>query len=275
MADIHKLDINGLRTDELLSRYIDGDLKAGALADFEEKLANDPTLRLRLERFQKHDQLLKAASRANATSVSPLVVARLEQAQKAKRPSWPRAAAGLSLAASIAVVVTVGLFGLNTDLGGNAGFQMDSKLAAALTTQGSRAEGWEAIDDTRDFRAVLTFPAANGNWCREFMVASGEEHWRGVACRNQDSWVTQVMAREVFLDQSAGYRTASAGDIDQVSRFIDAEATDVALSRSQETAVIRDGWHSVTRTAPIHSPFGCIRLLTYAGARAPACLHCC
>jgi len=126
MADIHKLDINGLRTDELLSRYIDGDLKAGALADFEEKLANDPTLRLRLERFQKHDQLLKATSRANATSVSPLVVARLEQAQKAKRPSWPRAAAGLSLAASIAVVVTVGLFGLNTDLGGNAGFQMDS-----------------------------------------------------------------------------------------------------------------------------------------------------
>jgi len=243
MADIHELDINGLRTDELLSRYIDGDLKAGALADFEEKLANDPTLRLRLERFRKHDQLLKAASRANATSVSPLVVARLEQAQKAKRPSWPRAAAGLSLAASIAVVVTVGLFGLNTDLGGNAGFQMDSKLAAALTTQGSRAEGWEAIDDTRDFRAVLTFPAANGNWCREFMVASGEEHWRGVACRNQDSWVTQVMAREVFLDQSAGYRTASAGDIDQVSRFIDAEATDVALSRSQETAVIRDGWH--------------------------------
>jgi hypothetical protein len=51
------------------------------------------------------------------------------------------------------------------------------------------------------------------------------------------------MAREVFLDQSTGYRTASAGDIDQVSRFIDAEATDVALSRSQEIALIRDGWH--------------------------------
>jgi len=136
----------------------------------------------------------------------------------------------------------VGLFGLNTDLDSNAGIQMDSTLAAALTTQASRAEGWETLDDARDFRAVLTFPAANGNWCREFMVASGEEHWRGVACRNQDSWVTQVMAREVFLDQSTGYRTASAGDIDQVSRFIDAEATDVALSRSQETAVIRDGW---------------------------------
>jgi hypothetical protein len=224
MADIHTLDIDGLRTDELLSRYIDGDLKAGALADLEEKLANEPALRLRLERFQKHDQLLKAASRANATSVSPLVVARLEQAQAPKRPGWPRAAAGLSLAASI------------------AGIQMDSTLAAALTTQASRAEGWETLDDARDFRAVLTFPAANGNWCREFMVASGEEHWRGVACRNQDSWVTQVMAREVFLDQSTGYRTASAGDVDQVSRFIDAEATDVALSRSQETAVIRDGW---------------------------------
>jgi hypothetical protein len=50
------------------------------------------------------------------------------------------------------------------------------------------------------------------------------------------------MAREVFLEESGGYRAASAADVDQVSRFIDAEATDVALSAGQEAAVIDANW---------------------------------
>ena len=73
-------------------------------------------------------------------------------------------------------------------------------------------------------------------------MASQEDHWRGVACRHDGSWVTQVMAREVFLEASKGYRTASAADVDQISRFIDAEAADVALSASQEANVIGANW---------------------------------
>jgi hypothetical protein len=243
MADIHTLDIDGLRRDELLSRFLDGDLTAGEQADLEEKLANDAGLRARLESFKHQDDLIKASFRARSTTVSPILVARLQKDDKQPAPShWQGRTAGIGLAASVVLAITVGLFGLQAGPGSENGFEMDSSLAQALSQTPSRAEGWDALDDDRNFRAVLTFPAASGNWCREFMVARSEDHWRGVACRHDGSWVTQVMAREVFLEESDGYRTASAADVDQVSRFIDAEATDVALSAGQEAAVIDANW---------------------------------
>ena len=243
MADIHTLDIDGLRRDELLSRFLDGDLSAGEQADLEEKLANDAGLRARLQSFKRQDDLIKASFQAKSTTVSPILVARLQKGVTQPAPSrWQGRTAGIGLAASVVLAVTVGLFGLQAGPSSKNGFEMDPSLAQALSQTPSRAEGWDALDDDRNFRAVLTFPAASGNWCREFMVARNEDHWRGVACRHDNSWVTQVMAREVFLEESNGYRTASAADVDQVSRFIDAEATDVALSASQEAAVIDANW---------------------------------
>ena len=243
MADIHTLDMDGLRRDELLSRFLDGDLSSGEQADLEEKLANDASLRARFESFKQQDDLLKASFRAKSTTVSPILVARLQKDDTQTAPSrWQRQATGLGLAASVVLAVTVGLMGLQAGPGTENRFEMDTSLAQALSQTPSRAEGWDALDDDRNFRAVLTFPAASGNWCREFMVARSEDHWRGVACRHDGSWVTQVMAREVFLEESNSYRTASAADVDQVSRFIDAEATDVALSAGQEAAVIDANW---------------------------------
>ena len=243
MADIHTLDIDGLRRDELLSRFLDGDLNAGEQADLEEKLANDGILRTRLESFKRQDELLRAAFRSKSTVVSPVLLARLERdGQQVASPGWQGWTAGIGLAASVVLAITVGLFGLKVNPSNESGFEMDASLAQALSQTPSRAEGWDALDDQRNFRAVLTFPAASGSWCREFMMASDEDHWRGVACRHDGSWVTQVMAREVFLEASNGYRTASAADVDQISRFIDAEAADVALSASQEAAVIGANW---------------------------------
>ena len=91
-------------------------------------------------------------------------------------------------------------------------------------------------------RVVLTFPAADGTWCREFLVAQAESHWRGVACRNEGSWVTEVIGREVFLEQAAAYRPAGAADADKVARFIDHAAVDVALGPREEAAVLEAGW---------------------------------
>ena len=244
MADIHTLDIDGLRRDELLSRFLDGDLNAGEQADLEEQLANDDALRTRLESFKRQDELVRAVHRSKSTAVSPVLLAHLERdgQQVTSPPRWQGWTAGIGLAASVVLAITVGLFGLQVGPNNESGFEMDASLAQALSQTPSRAEGWDALDDQRNFRAVLTFPAASGSWCREFMVASDEDHWRGVACRHDGSWVTQVMAREVFLEASNGYRTASAADVDQISRFIDAEAADVALSASQEAAVIDANW---------------------------------
>ena len=77
---------------------------------------------------------------------------------------------------------------------------MDKQLAQALEHSPSGATGWEHLDDNRGFRSVLTFPAADGRWCREFLLAHDESHWRGVACRDEGTWVNQVVGSEVFLE---------------------------------------------------------------------------
>ena len=120
--------------------------------------------------------------------------------------------------------------------------QIDAVLAQALDTAPSTAEGWNIIDDERALRVVLTFPAADGQWCREFMLASDASHWRGVACRSAQSWVTQVIGREVFLEQQGGYRTASAATSHPIEQFIDQTATDIALSADEEIAFIARSW---------------------------------
>ena len=54
--------------------------------------------------------------------------------------------------------------------------------------------------------------------------------------------VNQVVGSEVFLEQETQYRPAGAGDSEQVARFIDETATDVALGPQQEAALIGSGW---------------------------------
>jgi hypothetical protein len=119
---------------------------------------------------------------------------------------------------------------------------MDVHLAQALEHSPSRASGWEQLDGARDFRSVLTFPAADGRWCREFMLAHNESHWRGVACRDEGTWVNQVVGSEVFLERETQYRPAGSGDTEKVARFIDETAADVALGPQQEAALIASGW---------------------------------
>ena len=119
---------------------------------------------------------------------------------------------------------------------------MDPQLADALEHSPSRASGWETLGNDRVFRGVLTFPAADGRWCREFLLGQNESQWRGVACRDSGEWVNQVVGSEVFLEQETQYRPAGAADSEQVARFIDETATDVALGPQQEAALIASGW---------------------------------
>lgn len=119
---------------------------------------------------------------------------------------------------------------------------IDAQMAQALESSPSRASGWETLDDERKFRSVLTFPAVDGTWCREFLLAHRESNWRGVACRDGGNWVNQVVGSEVFLNQETQYRPAGADDTESVARFIDETATDVALGPQQEAALIQSGW---------------------------------
>ena len=244
MAEIHNFDIQGHQRDQQLCRFLDGEMSDAEMAEFEDKLTTNPELRRRLEQFEHNDVLLRASQPDAEQTVTPRVVALLSSPSREhsfnSNRSWFKP---LSAAASITLA-----FGLVLAMALNVGTSepdipnMDRNLVAALDTLPSRADGWDRLDDGRSLRAVLTFPAADGKWCREFLVASQETHWRGVACRNEDTWVTQILGRELYVDTNAGYRTASASDNDAIARFVDQNATGIALSASEEQGLISANW---------------------------------
>ena len=242
MAEIHKFDFAAHRDDELISRYLDGEATADDCAKVEAALGNNSAFAARFAVFQENDALLKSLHVDSEPSVPPSLIAKLTVAEK---PSSSTARRSLfAIAASVTLAVALGLALKTTNPDSDLTPRMSRALASALETLPSRAQGWDTLEDGSELRAVLTFPAADGNWCREFMLASNENHWRGVACRENNTWVTQVIGREVFLDRESGYRPAGAQDNDHVARFIDSTATDVALSASTERRLIQTNWAS-------------------------------
>lgn len=227
--------------DHLLSMYIDNELDAERTIALVTRLQRDASLRARLTSMEANDAALRRLVKAKAPvpkHLAPLVrgdnVTTMPSARNWTHP------AGVALAAGFAVVVAL-VGSLNRADVFNP-MTMDPQLASALEHSPSQATGWEQLENGRDFRSVLTFPAADGRWCREFLLAQDESHWRGVACRDNGKWESQVVGSEVFLEQETQYRPAGAGDSEQVARFIDETATDVALGPQQEAALISSGW---------------------------------
>ena len=237
------VDMAGTRVDDdhLLSMYIDNELDAERTIALVTRLQRDASLRARLTSMEANDAALRRLVKAKASvpkHLAPLVrgdnVTTMPSARNWTHP------AGVALAAGFAVVVAL-VGSLNRADVFNP-MTMDPQLASALEHSPSQATGWERLENGRDFRSVLTFPAADGRWCREFLLAQDESHWRGVACRDNGKWESQVVGSEVFLEQETQYRPAGAGDSEQVARFIDETAADVALGPQQEAALISSGW---------------------------------
>ncbi len=238
------VDMDGSRVDDdhLLSMYMDNELDAEQIIGLANRLKSEPVLRARLTQLEENDGLVKQVYTQSAVNV-PDHVAALISADNVTllRPAsqwrrWTTAAVAASCAAVVAMMVNTNQTAVFNPM------TIDAQMAQALESSPSRASGWEALDDERTFRSVLTFPAADGNWCREFMLAHRESNWRGVACRDDGNWVNQVVGSEVFLNQETQYRPAGADDSQSVARFIDETATDVALGPQQEAALIRSGW---------------------------------
>jgi len=237
------VDMAGTRVDDdhLLSMYIDNELDAERTIALVTRLQRDASLRARLTSMEANDAALRKLVKGKASvpeHLAPLVKADNVTIMPSAR-NWIHPA-GVALAAGFAVVVAL-VSSLNRADVFNP-MTMDPQLASALEHSPSQATGWERLENGRDFRSVLTFPAADGRWCREFLLAQDESHWRGVACRDNGKWESQVVGSEVFLEQETQYRPAGAGDSEQVARFIDETAADVALGPQQEAALISSGW---------------------------------
>ena len=237
------VDMAGTRVDDdhLLSMYIDNELDAERTISLVTRLRSDASLRARLTAMEANDAALRTlfvAKTCIPDHLGPLVKADNVTIMPSVG-SWTRRT-GIAVAAGFAVVVA--LMGSLNEVDVFNPMTMDPQLASALEHSPSQALGWERLENGRDFRSVLTFPAADGRWCREFLLAQDESHWRGVACRDNGKWENQVVGSEVFLEQETQYRPAGAEDSEQVARFIDETAADVALGPLQEAALISSGW---------------------------------
>lgn len=236
---------------ELLSAYIDGELEPAIAAALESRLAQEPALSAHLAELRALQNQLQdtAATSADGTPV-PAHIRELLQPRPSGIRSLPHRLTqfpgnlrqGLAIAASLAAIA--GLLLASQWQNGLDGANDDVLLAAALETLPSRAAGWDTLDDGRRLRAVLSFPSREGNWCREYILTAGDSAIRGVACRDSSNWATRIAAPHALLpggDEEA-YRPASAGDSDDIARFIDQHVAGDVAGAETEAGLIARSW---------------------------------
>ncbi len=224
----------------LLSQYLDGELDSSAALQLKQRLLAEPELNAELQTLKAVNQALQDAyplpkedqrQRDLAALLAPAAGNVVEMKPQRR---WYFAAAA-SVAAAVGLVMVSGTQGPAT--------QPQSLMSAYLEATPSRAEGWDALADGREARALLSFRSNEGNWCREYLLRDGSDHTRGVACRDAEGWVITASGAADALGSAAQYRPASsAGSHDAVERFITENAADIPLDATTEQDLISRGW---------------------------------
>jgi hypothetical protein len=241
--------------EELLSRYLDGELPAPEALHLQNRLDADPQLQLRFQRMQEVNETLKSTFNNPAARTVPVrIISMLTRSGVQSKVSAPNVVAfsgrqrkaSWSFAIAASIMAASGLLfvqGTGQQLAGPASAP-DVQLAQELETAPSKAEGWDVLTDGRQVRLVLTYARIGGGWCREYLLSAQGEHSHGIACRrDQGTWITETL--DIQAQQAASpneYRTAGAGDSDQVANFIESSAADIALSAQKEQELISTGW---------------------------------
>ena len=221
---------------ELLSQYLDGELPGFAERRLEQRLRAEPELATTLEQLRQQDSRIQAAL-ADTARAPARVHAMLEPESNVVALPRRRARAAWQYAVAASLVAAAGLVI-------NSGWQQspnaEHMLADVLESTPSMAAGWEALADGRKVRPVLSFKDQDGNWCREFLVSQGEDGSRGVACRQQGAWNTQVLVTAEIPGEASDFRPAGAGDADAVADYLGENAAGIALSASEEAELIEN-----------------------------------
>lgn len=232
---------------ELLSQYLDGELSEPAALELTQRLATEPQLSETLKRLQQSDNTLKSAFSGPEAEAVPAPVAAMVAGTRPKivpLPHRQRRAAnwGFALAASLLVATSallVSQLQLDSD---SPGATTDTLLAEVLEQSHSSGHNWNTLPDGRQFRSVLSFQSNSGHWCREYWLASNQDSAHGVACRDNNRWITKVQVSAQLIGTSSEYRPAGATDSDRVAEFMTNHATDIALGAQEEAELIANRW---------------------------------
>lgn len=242
-------------SDEMIARYVDGELDADGVAAVDAAVAADSALGARIVR-ESHlravaarafdgvlaepvpDRLREAASRAKSSAE----IIRLDfkkarggpdapAAPKPSRlPAW--AAAAACLVVGVIAAQAFGLVKTRPFEGAPRPGQPASRaLAVALDNKLSGQEGLVKVG--------LSFRDGGGAACRTFQI----DATAGVACRREQGWSVRMTAPATAAPSGGGgYRMAGSAAPLAVLQAVDAMIVGQPLDRAQEIAARHAGW---------------------------------
>ncbi|HEX7789525.1 MAG TPA: hypothetical protein VF467_03250 [Afipia sp.] len=247
--------------DERIAAWLDGNLSPEEAARFEADMERDPALCEEVAAWQGNDDLLRAAYNGpieqgvDDALLARMGLATVEQSKPAgeivdfqekpgKRaandnPAWRRWAipVGGALAACAALaVLTIGRPpASNTDTGAGARF------AEAMESLPSR--GKLGLPDGGEVYPVLSFVAADGRYCREFLLGDKGGSQNGIACKGTSGWKVEAQSRATGTQADPGKIGLAGGPEGGVlDATYDRLGASDPLSVQAERHLIASGW---------------------------------
>jgi hypothetical protein len=220
-------------SDEMLMAYADGELDPAAAADVRRAVDSDPILEKRLRLFA---QSRLEAKQALQNVLEEPIPARLLGAVHAADPPrrWYR---GFWLPMGIAVAASlVGGFLVGSSLRPRAVSLTGEEIAGMLETAPA---GQAVAFDGGELSIVGTYQAGE-SYCRVFRRVAAAGSWRGVACRNDGGWLTELVIADGH--PMGDFAPASGFAAEGIEAFLEAVGAGEALSEVAERAAIERGW---------------------------------
>ena len=239
-------------SDEQISAFLDGELGAGETDTLARAMESDPALAARAERLASATRVFVAASGAmDAHPMPDKLKAVLAGPPTAKViPFRGRSFAAIVTehrAIAAALVCMAGAWGV-VALGGPANDNQLSTGGMILASSPLHralelTETGERVDISGDTSATprLTFVNADGGYCRQFDLQSGDGVTTAIACREDGAWRTEVA---VFGKAGPGgeYQTASGEKAMPLEAFIDRTISGDPLDAAAERDAISRRW---------------------------------
>ena len=239
-------------SDERLVAFVDGELDAVAAAEVKAVLRTDPALQADVAALTQSGQLARQAYDDVLNQEVPERLLELfEDPQSSNVVSLDQARgrlarfgapAAMALAASIALVIGF--------TGGQQLGHAPSSLAELDSAVGQILEvtpGYETVvASVGEVTPVLTFQRADGHYCREYELdGSDTTVLRGVACRVDGRWTTQLTAhleRGGAAPVGGDYAPASGAATDLFDQALDSLMAAPALGAIAEADALAKNW---------------------------------
>lgn len=227
--------------DERIAAYLDGQMDNAAMAAFEAEMEQDASLADDVARLADNDDLLRKAFDAPLhEAVDDAIIARMGLSSQPvpaandntpfiRKWRWP---VGGALAASVALA----LFMQSKPV-----LQADAQFASAMDSLMSRQTA--QMDGGSILTPVLSFRAADGRYCREYVVSGGSNSGSGIACRDTDGWTVEAQVEaSARIADSTRIETASGTDEAALAEAYTRLGASDPLDAQKEKQAIAKGW---------------------------------